>query len=64
MNLTDLNGFTLEVTNLDEAIRQSEAFFAYSQVDGDFSEFNKKQRAYWYDLHHKLLILKSNQNNE
>lgn len=64
MKVTDLNGFTLEVTNLDEAIRQSEAFVAYGQVGDDFSVFNERQRAYWSDLHQKLLILKSKQNDE
>jgi len=59
MKVTDMNGFTLEVTNLDEAIRQSEAFVAYSQVGGDCSEFNEKQKDYWSDLYHKLLITKS-----
>ncbi|QES88270.1 hypothetical protein [Rhizosphaericola mali] len=64
MKVTDKNGFELEVTNLDEAIRQSAAFVAYSQVGGAYSEFNEKQKVYWSDLLGKLLTLKSKQNDE
>ncbi|QES88944.1 hypothetical protein [Rhizosphaericola mali] len=64
MNVTDLNGFELEVTYLDEAIRQSSEFSSYGQVGGDCSKFNEKQKAYWSDLHEKLLTLKSKHNNE
>ncbi len=49
MKVKDLNGFNLEITDLDEAIRQSAAFVAYSQVGGEYSEFNEKQKAYWSD---------------
>ena len=64
MKVTDLNGFDLEVTDLDEAIRQSAAFVAYGQDGDDYSEFNKKQKNYWMDLHGKLLNLKSRENDE
>ncbi len=64
MKVTDKNGFELEVTNLDEAIRQSSEFSSYSQVGGAYSEFNEKQKAYWSDLHDKLLTLKSKPNDE
>lgn len=61
MTVTDLNGFVVKVTNLDEAILQAEAFKEFCQEDETFSDFDKKQRAYWTDLSEKLKTLKQEQ---
>ncbi len=63
MNISDLNGFAIEVTDLDEAIGQAEMFrhFRHSPpapTDGEL-------RRYWEDLHNKLVeIRKQHKINE
>ena len=54
MKITDLNGCLIEVTNLREAIEIARQYKEYRHEDKSFSEFDKRQKAYWADMHEKL----------
>ncbi|MBB4801660.1 hypothetical protein ACHRV1_25010 [Flavobacterium aquidurense] len=58
MKITDLNGCSIEVTNLDEAIQISKQYQEYRHEDKSFSEFDKRQKAYWMDMYEKLTAIK------
>lgn len=58
MQITDLNGFQIEVTDLDEAIRITADYKEYHHEDKSFSEFDKKQKVYWADMYEKLTTIK------
>ncbi|MNE10041.1 hypothetical protein D3C80_1027380 [compost metagenome] len=58
MKVTDLNGCEIEVTNLKEAIRIAKRNTGYSHEDKSFSDFNKRQNAYWTDIYEKLTAIK------
>ncbi|MDV4129827.1 hypothetical protein CMT25_06685 [Elizabethkingia anophelis] len=64
MKITDLNGCEIEITNLKEAIKIAKRNTGYSHEDKSFSEFDKRQKAYWTDIHEKLKAIneKSNKN--
>jgi len=52
--VTDLNGFEIEITDLKEAIKIAKRNKGYSHEDKSFSEFDKRQKAYWTDMFDKL----------
>ena len=52
--VTDLNGCEIEVTDLKEAIKIAKRNTGYSHEDKSFSEFDKRQKAYWTDMFDKL----------
>ncbi|AZA95627.1 3-isopropylmalate dehydratase [Chryseobacterium shandongense] len=56
MQLTDLNGHTIKVTDLDKAIEQIEFFKDCHHVPP--VESDKERQAYWGDMYKKLLALK------
>lgn len=58
MKIPDLNGCPIEVTNLNEAIKMAGQYKEYSQEDKSFSEFDKRQKAYWSDMYEKLRAIK------
>ena len=58
MYITDLNGCLIEVTDLDEAIRITADYKEYRHRDKSFSEFDKRQKAYWVDMYEKLTAIK------
>lgn len=58
MKVTDLNGCPIEVTDLDEAIRITADYKEYRHKGKSFSEFDKRQNAYWTDMYEKLTTLK------
>lgn len=58
MKVTDLNGYLIEVSNLDEAIEITKQYTEYEHEDGSFSDFDKIQKAYWKDMHEKLTAIK------
>ena len=58
MKITDLNGYEIEVTDLKEAIRIAKRNTGYSHEDKSFSDFDKRQKAYWVDIHEKLTAIK------
>ncbi len=63
MNVTDLNGCPIEVTDLDEAIGLSAQYKAYRHEEKSYSDFDKKLRAYWTDMYEKLTAIKERFNN-
>lgn len=63
MKVTDLNGYEIEITNLKEAIKIAKRNTGYSHEDKSFSEFDKRQKAYWVDLHEKLTAIKKRTDN-
>lgn len=64
MKITDLNGFQIEVTNLDEAIKVTERYKKYEHLDKGFSELDKRLNKYWTDMYEKLLKIKEKQNEQ
>ena len=58
MKVTDLNGCEIEVTDLDEAIEETEFFKDCHHVPP--IESDKERQAYWTDMYQKLLELKNN----
>lgn len=58
MKITDLNGCLIEVTNLKEAIEIARQYKEYRHEDKSFSEFDKRQKAYWTDMYEKLTSIK------
>ncbi|MFC5683179.1 hypothetical protein ACYE2N_04520 [Flavobacterium sp. MAHUQ-51] len=63
MEVIDLNGYAIEVTDLDEAIKITAEYKDYQQEGNDFSDFNERQKAYWMDMHEKLTVIKNGLNN-
>lgn len=59
MSITDINGKTLIIEDLDGAITQTDQFRSMicpnNSVD---SEFLRETNAYWEDLYQKLIKLK------
>lgn len=62
MKIKDLHGKSIEITDLEKALKQAENFKGYSHKDKTFAEFDRKQKTYWTDIYDKLLLLKKNQN--
>lgn len=58
MKVTDLNGCLIEVTDLDEAIQITSEYKEYRNKNKSFSEFDKRQKAYWVDMYEKLTAIK------
>ena len=58
MKITDLHGCKIEVTDLDEAIRITAEYKEYRHKDKSFSDFDKRQKAYWVDMYEKLTTIK------
>lgn len=46
MKIKDLHGKSIEVTELDKAIKQAENFKSYTHEDENFAEFDKIQNLY------------------
>lgn len=63
MNITDIDGKSITVTNLKAAIKEAGQYMGYSHISPEFRDFDRKQNAYWSDLHKKLLQLQSELKN-
>ena len=63
ISIMDLTGCSIEVTDLDEAIRISGEYRQYRHEDESFSEFDKRMKAYWSDMHDKLKAIKEQVTN-
>ena len=63
MKVTDLNGYPIEVTDLNEAIRITKRYTKYRHEDKSHTDFDKRQNAYWTDMHNKLTAIKERVNN-
>ena len=62
MKVTDLNGCPIEVTDLNEAISITKRYKKYRHEDKSYSDFDKKQNAYWTDMHEKLTTIEEGLN--
>lgn len=58
MYITDLNGCLIEVTDLEKTIQITAQYKQYRHKDKRFSDFDKRQKAYWTDMHEKLTAIK------
>jgi hypothetical protein len=63
MKITDLNGCSIEITDLKEAIKIAKRYTKYSHEDKSFSDFDKRQKAYWSDMYEKLTAIKEQLSN-
>ena len=59
MKIKDLHGKSIEITDLEKAIKQAEIFKDYSHEDKSYADFDKRQKAYWTDIYIKLLQIKN-----
>ena len=59
MKIKDLNGCTIEITNLNEAIQITRRYKRYEHENKGFSKLDKNLNQYWTDLYEKLLKIKS-----
>lgn len=59
MQITDLNGCRIEVTDLKEAIKMAGQYKQYRHEDKSFSEFDNRQKEYWTDLYDKLITIQN-----
>jgi hypothetical protein len=57
--VNDLNGYEIEITDLIEAVKIAKRNTGYSHEDKSFSEFDKKQNAYWTDMYEKLKAIQN-----
>jgi hypothetical protein len=63
MKVNDLNGCPIEITDLKEAIKIARRYKEYRHEDKNFSEFDKRQNAYWSDMYEKLTAIKEQLSN-
>lgn len=61
MQVYDLDGKRLTVTDLAKAIEQARMFMNFRHVDPSFAQVDKNLQAYWRDLHDKLVALQKEQ---
>ena len=57
MNIIDLYGKKIEVTDLQLAILQADDYRHYTLTEPGAQEFGAKQKSYWEDVYQKLLLL-------
>lgn len=57
MKITDLNGFVLEIENLQLAIMQADDYRHYEHTDPTNKAEDEKRKAYWEDVYQKLIQL-------
>lgn len=55
MQITDLNGMPIEVTDLGKAIMMAKRFMKYRHMDKAYIQTDNKLFAYWSDMHDKLV---------
>lgn len=61
MEVIDLDGKKIKVTDLGEALKQAQMFKSYRHADKTYRELDKKLKQYWTDLYNKLTALKNRQ---
>lgn len=58
MKITDLEGNTLEVIDLEKAIQQAKLFKDFRHADKSYKKLDETLCCYWTDIYEKLLKLK------
>jgi hypothetical protein len=59
MKITDINGFDLEIDDLQLAIMQVDDNRHYEHFNPQNQQADEKRKAYWEDIYQKLLTLQS-----
>ena len=59
MKIIDINGCTVEINNLNDAIQIIRRYKQYEHENKGFSELDTKLNQYWADMFEKLLKIKS-----
>ena len=59
MKITDINGFDLEIDNLQLAIMQADDYRHYQHFNPQNEQADEYRKAYWEDVYQKLLTLES-----
>ena len=59
MKIIYINGCTVEINNLNDAIQITRRYKQYEHENKGFSELDRKLNQYWTDLYEKLLKIKS-----
>ena len=59
MTIKDLNGFDLEIENLQLAVMQADDNRHFEHFNPDLIDLAKEKRAYWEDIYQKLIKLQS-----
>ena len=57
LKITDLNGFELEIDNLQLAIMQADDYRHYQHLDPKYQQTDEQIQAYWNDIYQKLTQL-------
>lgn len=57
LKITNLNGFELEINNLQLAIMQADDYRYYSHLDPKYQQADEEMQAYWEDIYQKLVQL-------
>lgn len=60
MNITDMNGQAVEVTDLESALSHAKAFVNMQHTDEQYQKLDERLKAYWQDIVNKLEALKEN----
>lgn len=64
MEIIDLNRCPIQVTDLADAIARAEEMISFCPICKAKTEYEKRQLAYWQDLHEKLLQLQQKQHKK
>ena len=64
ITIRDLNGFQQEIDDLDTALETAAEYMDWHHENPAYTEFDKKQQAYWVDIHQKLTAIKNKSRNE
>ena len=59
MTITDIEGKVIEVTSLNDAIKQATIFANMEHIDKAFEKTDKYLKAYWNDVLNKLKTLQN-----
>lgn len=62
MQITDIYGAVIEVTDLDAAIKQAAAFKGYRHKDRQFIQYDLERAKYWTDIWQQLTDIKNKEN--
>lgn len=54
IQVTDLYGYTIKVTDSDAAIRQADEYRHYTHEDKQYGDFDRQQQAYWQYMYREL----------
>jgi len=64
MEIIDMNGKPIEVTDLDKAIEIAEAYKDNAHLDKSYYQLDQRLQQYWTDIYQQLLQLKSDNNHK